>query len=81
MYPYGLYKYYDMYSANGLFNYVAAWVWIAATNILAPLTVLPIDIWQAIFNGYDWTNWWMVFVPWPWHHIFGMRGEAGWYLW
>ena len=81
IYPYGLSKYYDLYSLNGIFNYIAAYIWISATNLLSPLTLLPIDIWQAMFNGYEWDNWWYIFMPWPWLDIFGMRGEAGWYLW
>ena len=51
MYPYGIHKYYDLYSVEGytayFIDYFLAWVFQYWTVV----TILPLDLWVPIING------------------------------
>merc|ERR1712226_1740080 len=53
IYPYGLSKYYDMYSWDGFISYCIAWIVQAIWWILSFITVLPVPAWLKLFDGGD----------------------------
>lgn len=80
LYPSGINKYFDLFSFNGWVNYVFYWGYAMVTELLTPFTLLPINIWIGILEGYNWENWWYAFVPDIFIWIFHLRGQNGWIL-
>lgn len=62
LYPTGLNKYYDLYSADGLWIYFWDYVVTILESLITPLTLfIPISVWIAMFDGSSWDESWKIF--------------------
>ena len=50
LYPYGIHKYYDLFSEEGVWNFVGINLYYRLQWYLSYFTILPWDIWIAIFT-------------------------------
>jgi hypothetical protein len=64
IYPTGLGKYYDIYSVQGLINYLFTYIWVYIQAIYLNWFTLgvPIDYWSAWLGGKSTKSIWMYFI-------------------
>ena len=72
--------YYDLYSLSGITNYFIYYIWYLTCTGLAPLTILPVNIWLGMLNGLSFDDIWKVIIPARLSWFFHVRGENGWVL-
>ena len=70
LYPYGLYKYFDMNSIVGYFDYIFSYIWVSICEYFKFLTLwIPADIWLNLFlgaklEGFEkWLLWYFCWLP------------------
>ena len=64
IYPTGLGKYYDIYSVQGLINYLFSYIWVYIQMFFLNWFTLfvPIDVWSGWLGGKTTASMWMWFV-------------------
>lgn len=63
LYPYGLSKYFDVFSTSGLFEYLWFDIWVVIQEFFLPFTFnIPVDIWLAWFQGANTDGIWKIFL-------------------
>ena len=60
-YPYGIHKYYDIFSLRGYLRYLIDYITVYIIEVTGRLTIIPVDLIHAWFNK-DNSNWQMIFL-------------------
>merc|ERR1712100_178192 len=51
LYPQGIYKYFDVSSVDGYWNFSLEWTWLFFTTLMSPLTLfIPLNLWIVMFS-------------------------------
>ena len=62
LYPVHMAKYWDLYSWDGYFKFVGDWFLITLYVMAGNYTILPINVWLAIFDGKSLEGFWKYYV-------------------